>query len=120
MRDVFLRFYYDATPNAYASVLVHQSLSVKALQGFVRSITIGGFAKVVSKIKLAQVSVKMLAAYMMIDAIDAALESGKVSLDRISSHANTFVVSHVLICGMVHERMRPARSFLSQYTSISH
>ena len=69
------------------------------------TLAIGNLTGVVAEIKLAQVAVKMLSVNVMIHAIDATLESLKVTFDCICCNANAFVITHVLISGMINQRM---------------
>lgn len=67
-----------------------------------RSLAICVLARVITKIKLPQIAMKMLAANVMIDSVYSALESGKVTLDGVCCNADAFVIAHVFISGRLH------------------
>jgi hypothetical protein len=65
------------------------------LECFQCSLTVSSLPCVISKIKLAQIAVQVSPAYMMIDAVNAALQKRKVAFDAVSRDAHTFLASDV-------------------------
>jgi len=85
-----------------------------------RSFAIRHFPGVVAEIKLTQVSVKMLATYVMIDSVYSALESRKVAFDRIRANAYAFVIADIFVSRMIDQGMLASGVLVPKDTRISH
>lgn len=89
---------------------IGEPLTFEALESFFSALTIRHLSFVIAKIKLAQVSLKMLSAYVVIDTVDASLEDREVAFDGVGRDANTFIPADILVSRMVHQRMLLAAS----------